>query len=112
MSTQLVGVFFVLCAIVLPYAAQLIWAVIWLAPLDPRTRHRLRAVGLVFQAWNILDVFFLALSTLDHDLGPVTAFYADTACQPLVDVIPKFVGELLHPVSGMIRAATNSIVHC
>lgn len=96
---QLFGVFFVLCMIVMPYAAQLTWAIMWVAPLPARTRQCLRSLALVFQAWNCMDLFFVALSTLDHDLARVTAYSADTACQPLVDIIPKFIGEFLHPVS-------------
>jgi hypothetical protein len=91
--------FFVLCMIVLPYAAQLIWAVVWVMPLRSRTQQWLSSLALVFQAWNCMDLFFVALSTLDHDLAPITAYSADTACQPLAQIIPKFVGELLHPVS-------------
>ena len=89
--------------VILPYAAQLIWLVIWVVPLGPTTRRWLSSLALVFQAWNCLDLFVLALSTLDHDLGPVTAYSADTACEPLVEVIPRFVGELLHPVSVPVQ---------
>ena len=93
------GVFFVLCMIVMPYAAQLIWAVLCVMPLSSRTQRWLSSLALVFQGWNCLDLFFVALSTLEYDLAPVTAYSADTACQPLVEIIPKFVGEFLHPVS-------------
>ena len=73
-------------------------------PLRSRSLHWLSSLAVVCQAWNILDLFFVVLSAMDHDLGLVTAYSADTACQPLVEMLPKFLGELLHPVRGPLHA--------
>ena len=72
-------------------------------------RDWLCRIALVFQAWNCQDIFFMALAVLEHDLAPLTAYSADTACQPLVSVIPKFVGELLHPVSATATATARCL---
>ena len=101
--SQLFGVFFVLSTIVLPCVAQLISIALWVLPLRSRSRRWLSSLAVVCQAWNILDLFFVVLSAMDHDLGLVTAYSADTACQPLVELLPKFLGELLHPVRGPLQ---------
>ena len=96
-GNKLFGVFFVVCLVILPYVAMLLWVVVWVVPLRARLRRRLVWLALICQAWNCMDLFFMVLASCEHDLGPLTAFTADTTCLPLVDVIPKFAGELIKP---------------
>ena len=106
-GNKLFGAFFVLCIIVLPYAAMLLWIVVWAAPLRARRRRRLVWLALVCQAWNCLDLFFAVLATCNNDLAPVTAYTADQACEPLVDLIPKMVGQLIKPGEHCLETAVD-----
>ena len=85
----------VLSIIALPYVAMILNIVVWVVPTSARVRRRLCWAAQLAQAWNCQDIFVAVLATSDNDLAPITAFSADTACEPLTKLIPSFVGPLL-----------------
>ena len=74
---------FVLCTLMVPVAQCLLLAKLWTRRLSCRELRKLLAANEVLSAWQYLEVYLIGIILLLLQIGQVSRFMLDGACDPL-----------------------------